>query len=107
MNLSFPLASGWPQNDFGVLRHHPLGGVCVAVNSEMASLAAGDDVSRVCAEWRASAQVGSCQDDRPCRKYRLASVDLDASALACKPAVKSALALALAAPLGAREPDLG
>ena len=107
MNLSFPFASGWAQNYLGVLRHHPLGSVRVAVNSEVTALAAGDDVGLVRAEWRASAKVCSCQDDRPGRKYRLASVDLDASAFACKPAVKSALALALAAPLGARETDLG
>ena len=107
--LNFPSlrVSGWPCIDLGVLRHLPLCRVRVAVDPEVASLAAGDDVSRVCAEWRASAKVGSGQDDRPGRKYRLASVDLDASALACKPAVKSALALALAAPLGARETDLG
>jgi hypothetical protein len=82
-------------------------GVPEAVNSQVASLAGGDDVRRVQAYWVALAEVGHGEDDFSVGVVGGAVIELNAAAADFLVTVQPALAGALTATVGANVSNVG
>jgi hypothetical protein len=91
----------------GLLGGEPVGGVHGGVDSEMAPLAAGDNVLVDEARWVAFAEVGDGEGHSAVKPLGGLAVDLDAAAGVGPGLVQSALSGALAASVGAVEADGG